>query len=101
MFAFDDPIVSADAARRFLTALGLDLTADVVSVDPAAIVPGTFPDFASRAYEFGIAGHPIIHSFLLTPQFDPAEPWYAGYVAADQVAAWMGAQAQAAGFLAP
>jgi hypothetical protein len=102
IFAYADPRVSADSSKTFLAGLGLDPAADVVSVDPAEIVPGTFPDFSAPAYEYGIAGHPIIHSFFLTPQFDLAEePWYAGYLPADQLAAWMGAQAQAAGFLAP
>jgi hypothetical protein len=102
LFAFGDPIVSADSSRTFLTGIGADL-ADVVTVDPAS-VGVSFPapaDLAGGAYQYGLEGTPVVHSFLLSPLFDPvADPYYAGYDPAAQLQATTGAQMQSAGFLA-
>ncbi len=102
VFAYGDPIVSTNSTRVFLTNLGLSLD-DIVAVDPATIGV-SFPapaDFAAGDYQYGLAGHPIVHSFLINPLFDPAtEPYYSGYSSVDQNLATGGAQQQAAGFLA-
>ncbi len=102
VFAFGDPIVSTDSTRVFFTNLGMNLS-EIVAVDPAT-VGVSFPapaDLTAGAYQYGIPGHPIVHSFLLSPLFDPVtEPYYANYVAADQLQATTGAQMQVAGFLA-
>jgi len=101
VLAFGDPIVSTDSTRVFLSNLGLDPAA-IVAVDPDS-VGISFPaqaDFAAGAYQYGIPGKPIVHNFLLSPLFNPAtDPWYAGYLPADQLKATTGAQTQAAGFL--
>ena len=102
VFAYGDPIVSTNSTRVFLSNLGLSLD-DIVAVDPAT-VGVSFPaaaDFAGGDYQYGIPGHPVVHSFLVSPLFDPtAEPYYSGYSTADQGLATTGAQMQAAGFLA-
>ena len=101
MYAYGDPIVANDSTQVFLTNMGLD-PANIVSVDPDT-VGVSFPaaaDFAAGFYQYGIPGKPVIHSFLLTPLFDPAsEPWYMGYDPAIQEEATTGAQLQLAGFL--
>ena len=57
--------------------------------------------FLAGAYQYGLSGHPVVHSFLVSPLFDPVtEPYYADYSPENQVQATTGAQMQAAGFLA-
>ena len=100
VFAYGDPIVSTDSTQVFLDNVGID---SVTSVDPDS-VNVTFPsaaDFVGGAYQYGIAGKPVVHGFLLSPLFDPAtEPYYQGYDATIQEEATTGAQEQLAGFLA-
>jgi len=102
VMAFADPIVTTDSTKVFLSNIGLDPAA-IVSVDPDTVgvsFPNPATDFAAGAYEYGVAGKPIVHSFLLSPLFDPvADPYYAGYLPADQLNATTGAQMQTAGFL--
>ncbi|PNU19543.1 hypothetical protein C2E25_11960 [Geothermobacter hydrogeniphilus] len=102
LYAFGDPIVSPASSKVFLTNLGLDPAAAVI-VDPDSVSTG-FPgpgDLTSGAYQYGLSGKPVIHSFLLSPLFDPAtEPWYTGYSATVQGNATFGSQSQVAGFLA-
>jgi len=102
MMAFDDPVIPNNSSRVFLSNLGID-PATIVSVDPDTVgvsFPNPATDFAAGAYMYGIPGKPIIHSFLLTPLFDPvADPYYEGYLPADQLNATTGAQMQLAGFM--
>lgn len=102
LFAYGDPIVSTDSTQVFMTNIGLD-PADTVVVDPDT-VGVSFPgpaDLAAGDYQYGLAGKPVSHFFLLSPQIDPqTEPWYTGYDEALQVKATTGAQMQTAGFLA-
>ena len=95
-----DPIVSPDSSKIFLTNLGLDL-ADTIVVDPdlGLMLPD---DLAAGAYQYGLAGKPVGHSFMVSPLFDPVtEPWYAGYSADVQINATTAAQMQVAGYLMP
>jgi hypothetical protein len=100
LYAYGDPIVSPDSTKVFLTNLGLDLAA-TVTVDPE-LGPAIPADIAGGAYQYGLAGKPIVHSFLLSPLFDLVEePWYTGYDSTVQVGATTGAQTQVAYYLAP
>ncbi len=100
VFAYQDPVVSYTTNRLFLAPLGLD--GSVTVVDPTAIDPydpDTYPAPVPGAYQYGTEGHPVIHSFLLTPLFD-ADFYGDAYLQDDQTAAYAGAQGQAAGFFA-
>jgi hypothetical protein len=103
VYAYDDPIVSPNSSKAFLTNLGLDLEATTV-VDPDD-VGSSFPgpaDLVAGAYQYGLKKKPVLHSFLLSPIFNlPEEPYYAGYSEALQVKATTGGQMQVAGFLMP
>jgi hypothetical protein len=103
LYAFGDPIVSPASSQVFLTNLGMDL-ADITVVDPDD-VGSSFPspeDLAAGAYQYGLKGKPVVHSFLLRPTIDlVAEPYYAGFSEALQVKATTGSQMQVAGFLMP
>ena len=98
LYAYGDPIVSTSSTDIFLTNLGLDLM-DTTVVDPESglVLPD---DLSAGTYQYGLMGKPIVHSFLLSPLFDPAtEPWYSGYSPAVQLDATTAAQTQVAGFL--
>ncbi|AMV72191.1 hypothetical protein JCM30471_06910 [Desulfuromonas carbonis] len=101
VMAYGDPIVSTDSTRVFLSNIGVDT---VTTVDPEDF-PATFPtvagDFAAGAYEYGLEGKPVVHSFLLDPTVPADEPWYTGYNNLIQQLATGAAQTQVAGFLAP
>ena len=100
LYAFGDPIVSPDSSKVFLTNLGLDL-ADTIVVDPdlGLMLPD---DLAAGAYQYGLAGKPVVHSFMISPLFDPVtEPWYADCSADVQINATTAAQMQVAGYLMP
>ncbi len=103
LYAYGDPIVSPDSSKVFLTNLGIDL-ADITVVDPDD-VGKSFPspeDLNAGAYQYGLKGKPVVHSFLLRPTVDlEAEPYYAGYSEALQVKATTGSQMQTAGYLMP
>ncbi len=103
LYAYGDPIVHPASSKVFLTNLGMDLAATTV-VDPDD-VGVSFPspaDLTAGAYQYGLKGKPVVHSFLLRPTVDlEAEPYYAGYSEALQVKATTGAQMQMAGFLMP
>ena len=103
VYAYNDPIVSPNSSKAFLTNLGMDLAATTV-VDPDD-VGVSFPgpaDLTAGAYQYGLKGKPVLHSFLLSPIFNLAEePYYAGYSEALQVKATTGGQMQVAGFLMP
>jgi pimeloyl-ACP methyl ester carboxylesterase len=103
LYAYGDPIVAPASSQVFLTNLGMDLTATTV-VDPDN-VGVSFPgpaDLTAGAYQYGLKGKPVVHSFLLRPTVDlVAEPYYAGYSEALQVKATTGSQMQVAGFLMP
>lgn len=100
LYAFGDPIVSPASSLAFISNLGITLTA-TVDPDTAGI---TFPgptDLTAGTYQYGLVGKPVVHSFLLSPAFDPiAEPWYSGYSQTVQNNATFGSQSQVAGFLA-
>ncbi|ORJ63579.1 hypothetical protein B5V00_01545 [Geothermobacter hydrogeniphilus] len=102
LYAFGDPIVSPASSKVFVSNLGLEPAAAVV-VDPDSVATG-FPgpgDLTSGVYQYGLSGKPVVHSFLLSPLFDPTtEPWYSGYSATVQGNATFGSQSQVAGFLA-
>ena len=99
-FAYGDPEVSTNSSRVFLANVGISA---VASYDPDNVALGIFPAVAPGAYEYGVAGKPVIHTFLLSPEFDlTTEPWYVGggYSQDVQDEATYAAQMQAAGFLA-
>jgi hypothetical protein len=99
--AYADPIVPPSSTDVFLTNLGLDL-GNSQAVDPDS-VGVSFPapaDYASGAYRYGVAGKPVVHSFLLTPYVDlTEEPYYSNYDTAVQEKATAGAQGQVYGYL--
>ena len=98
VMAYDDPIVSTDSTRVFLTNIDLD-PADIVPVDPD-LIGGPFPPPLAGAYEYGVANKPIVHSFLLSPVINlVTDPWYQGYLQVDQDNATTGAQTQVGDFL--
>jgi len=103
LYAYGDPIVSQDSSKVFLTNLGVDLS-EITVVDPDE-VGSSFPgpeDLTAGAYQYGLKGKPVVHSFLLRPTVDlVAEPYYSGYSEALQVKATTGSQMQVAGFLMP
>ena len=103
VYAYGDPIVPPASSQVFLTNLGMNLAATTV-VDPDD-VGVSFPDPAdltAGAYQYGLKGKPVVHSFVLRPTIDlVAEPYYAGFSEALQVKATTGAQMQIAGFLMP
>ena len=75
-FAYGDPEVSTNSSRVFLANIGIST---VASYDPDQVTSGIFPAVDPGAYEYGVAGKPVIHTFLLSPEFDLAtEPWYVG-----------------------
>jgi alpha/beta hydrolase fold len=99
-FAYGDPEVSTNSSRVFLANIGIST---VASYDPDQVTSGIFPAVDPGAYEYGVAGKPVIHTFLLSPEFNLAtEPWYVGggYSQDVQDEATYAAQVQAAGFLA-
>ncbi len=116
VFAYDDPVVTDVASRAFLGGIGIDEVAEVdpEAIDAEAIASGDFstvpgaPSFDAGAYQYGVSGKPIVHSFLLSPATVDTETgerisYYpeALYNDALQMNATSGAQAQAAFFLAP
>ena len=102
-FAYGDPVVSNENTEVFLTNVGID-PANIITIDPDS-VNVTFPsaaDYVGGAYQYGIAGKPVVHGFMLSPLFDPTtDTYYQGYDPTIQVEATTGAQEQLAGFLAP
>lgn len=102
VYAYGDPIVSPDSTKVFAANLGIDL-ATIGVVDPAdSVVFGVSPSPLAGVYQYGLEGHPIVHSFLLSPLFDATtEPYYTGYSPTDQESATTASQTQVAGFLLP
>ncbi|RMG87990.1 MAG: hypothetical protein D6708_12185, partial [Candidatus Dadabacteria bacterium] len=115
VFAYSDPVVSDLASRAFLASVGVtDITeVDPGDIDAAGLLTGDFstapgyPTFPGGAYQYGVAGKPIVHSFLLSPLTVDREtgeriPYYPEESYDDdlQSAATTGAQVQAANFLA-
>ncbi|WP_025321816.1 alpha/beta hydrolase [Deferrisoma camini] len=113
VFAYDDPVVTDVASRAFLGGIGIDEITEVdpASIDAEAIAGGDFatmPAPVAGAYQYGVSGKPIVHSFLLSPATVDTEtgeriPYYPDtlYDDALQMNATSGAQAQGAFFLAP
>ena len=103
IFAYDDPIVTPTSTKVFMTNIGLD-PASIVEVDPDNYGV-SFPapsDYNAGTYQYGVSGKPVVHSFLLSPLFDPAtETYYTGYDSGVQVNATSASQAQVYGFLTP
>jgi len=95
LYAFDDPIVSPASSQAFLSNIGIDPAVTTI-VDPD--VGGAAA--AAGSYQYGLSGKPVVHSFLLSPLFDPAlEPWYTGYDPVVQDNATTESQTQVAGYL--
>lgn len=101
LYAYGDPVITPSSTQVFLTNLGMALE-DTTVVDPDD-VGSSFPgpaDLAAGAYQYGLKGKPVVHSFLLSPYVDvEEEPYYAGYSEALQVKATTGAQMQVAGYM--
>ena len=98
IFAYDDPVVTDVASQLFLSPIfGSELAGAIQVVDPSDNT--TFPGSDDGVYQYGLEGHPAVHSFLLNPAVGD-ESYYEGYDATDQLAFYQAAQAQAAAFFA-
>ncbi|GAB4246526.1 MULTISPECIES: hypothetical protein [Deferrisoma] len=115
LFAYGDPVVTYVASKVFLSEIGINegdvFEVDPDAIDPVAIMGGDFttvPTPVAGAFQYGLPGKPVVHSFLLSPATIDSEtgeriPYYPEGVYDDalQAAATAGAQAQTALFLAP
>ncbi len=96
IFAYDDPVVTDVASRLFLSPIfGSDLAGAIQVVDPSDNT--TFPGSDAGVYQYGLEGHPAVHSFLLNPAVGD-EAYYEGYDETEQLTFYQAAQAQAAAF---
>ena len=97
VFAYRDPVVTDVASRLFLSPIfGSELADAIHVVDPSDDT--TFPGSDDGVYQYGLEGHPAVHSFLLNPAVGD-EAYYEGYDETEQLAFYQAAQAQAAAFL--